>query len=379
MSKHSRTRPSRPLIAALGLTLAVGGGAYLYQSHRNHPATDSAIAAPPLKAVAANPVAPAVLDVKPTAKTPRADVQQVAIITRTPMPGAADAVAPMRSAGPATRPGVRLAAEASAAPATPAASPAGTPAAPDPSSKAPPGELVAARQELNASLAQGRLSPTQADATRKQLSDINKTLFFSKKRFNDDPYVEVYQVKSGDRLARIADHHGVTWELLCRINGMSNPRKLRSGQWLKIPKGPFHCVVTKSAYRLDLYLGSPGGADALFVMSFPVGLGKENSTPTGEWLIASGAKAHPATYYSPRGEGVIAADDPKNPLGGYWMGLTGVSGNAVAKESYGIHGTIDPDSIGKQASMGCIRLAHEDIAFLYDLLVDGKSKVVIRD
>ena len=44
------------------------------------------------------------------------------------------------------------------------------------------------------------------------------------------------------------------------------------------------------------------------------------------------------------------------------MGLKGEDGNAVGKQSYGIHGTIEPDSIGKQASMGCIRMGHEDIA-----------------
>ena len=75
----------------------------------------------------------------------------------------------------------------------------------------------------------------------------------------------------------------------------------------------------------------------------------------------------------------MAPDDPKNPLGGYWMGLTGIAGNAVDKNSYGIHGTIEPDTVGKQASMGCIRLRHDDIAFLYDLLVDGKSKVVVKE
>jgi lipoprotein-anchoring transpeptidase ErfK/SrfK len=189
----------------------------------------------------------------------------------------------------------------------------------------------------------------------------------------------MYQVQSGDRLVKIADKHSVTWELLCRINGLADARKVRAGQWIKIPNGPFHCVISKSAYRLDVYLGSPGETGSLLVASMPVGLGKDNSTPTGLWIVQQGNKAHPATYYSPRGEGVIAADDPKNPLGGYWLGLSGISGNALAKDSYGIHGTIEPDSIGKQASMGCIRLGHDDIALLYDMLVDGKSKVVVKD
>jgi lipoprotein-anchoring transpeptidase ErfK/SrfK len=29
--------------------------------------------------------------------------------------------------------------------------------------------------------------------------------------------------------------------------------------------------------------------------------------------------------------------------------------------------------------MGCIRLRHDDIAFLYDALIEGKSKVQIKD
>src|SRR5581483_7849301 len=100
------------------------------------------------------------------------------------------------------------------------------------------------------------------------------------------------------------------------------------------------------------------------VMSLPVGLGRDNSTPTGLWVIQPQNKTHPATYYGLHGEGVIDANDPKNPLGGYWMGITGLEGEAVGKSSYGIHGTIDPDSIGKMASQGCIRLRHDDIAFL---------------
>jgi lipoprotein-anchoring transpeptidase ErfK/SrfK len=75
----------------------------------------------------------------------------------------------------------------------------------------------------------------------------------------------------------------------------------------------------------------------------------------------------------------IEADDPKNPLGEFWIGLEGVDGNAVGQESYGIHGTIEPDSIGKMASLGCIRMLNDDVAVLYEMLVEGKSIVVVRD
>ena len=225
------------------------------------------------------------------------------------------------------------------------------------------GNLLDARGILNTPpWPAGTSAPADAASARQMLGNISQTVFFSKEQFKDETYQTLYKVKGGDRLARIADHHAVTWELICRINGLPDPRKLRVGQTIKIPTGPFHCVITKSEFRLDVYLGSPGEAGSLFVTSFRVGLGKDNSTPTGTWMVASGSKAHPATYYSPRGEGVIAADDPQNPLGGYWLGLTGMSGEAVGKTSYGIHGTIEPDSIGKQASMGCIRLGADDIS-----------------
>jgi lipoprotein-anchoring transpeptidase ErfK/SrfK len=61
------------------------------------------------------------------------------------------------------------------------------------------------------------------------------------------------------------------------------------------------------------------------------------------------------------------------------MGLEGTDGQAVGQRSYGIHGTIDPSSIGKQSSMGCIRLKNEDVEVVYKLLMAGKSTVIVRD
>ena len=55
--------------------------------------------------------------------------------------------------------------------------------------------------------------------------------------------------------------------------------------------------------------------------------------------------------------------DPENILGTHWLGLN-VPG-------YGIHGTWDTNSIGKQATAGCIRLLNDDIAELYTILPVG--------
>lgn len=245
----------------------------------------------------------------------------------------------------------------------------------DAKTKLEAGDLISARQILNDNLIAGR---GDAEALKKQIEQINMDLIFSARKFPQDPWGGSYQVAGGERLGSIAARNNVTWEFLSRINGVT-PRKLRSGQWIKIAKGPFYAVVTKHAFTMDLYLGAPGGPGSMFVRTFQVGLGKDNSTPTGLWMCKAGDKIRNPRYYPPRGGDVIAPDDPKNPLNGYWIAIEGLDGQALGKESYGIHGTIDPDSIGKMASMGCIRLRADEISWVFDLLVDGKSKVMVKD
>ena len=231
---------------------------------------------------------------------------------------------------------------------------------------------------LNDALLSNSLSTTDTAATKKAIADINDTLIFGPRKFPEDEYGGVYLVKPGNTMKKIAAGYDLTWQFLARINGLSDPRRMQAGMSLKVIKGPFTVVVNKGAFTMDLYLGStPGKPGSMYVRSYPVGLGREDSTPTGTWMV--GIKAKDPIYYSPRGEGVIPADDPKNPLGHRWISLIGMDGHAVGQQSYGIHGTIDPDSIGKQASMGCIRMHNEDVEVVFDLLAEGKSLVIVKD
>jgi lipoprotein-anchoring transpeptidase ErfK/SrfK len=240
------------------------------------------------------------------------------------------------------------------------------------------GKFLQAREELNDALQGGSLDESQTTAVKAKISDINQTIIFGKQRFADDPYGGAYVVKPGDSLAKIAVAHDTTWDLLSRINGI-DPKKLRAGATIKLVQGPFFAVVDKTKFTMDMYLGGlPGEKSAMYVTTYRVGLGKDDSTPPGTWMVEPQRKLRHPTYYSPRGEGVIAADDPANPLGGYWIGLTGTDGQAVGKESYGIHGTIDPTSIGKQSSMGCIRMGNDDIPVVFEMLVEGKSVVLVK-
>ena len=60
---------------------------------------------------------------------------------------------------------------------------------------------------------------------------------------------------------------------------------------------------------------------------------------------------------------------PRNPVGIVWIGLN--------KKGIGIHGTDDPDTIGRSASHGCIRLANWDAARVVNQVTVG-MKVEIR-
>jgi lipoprotein-anchoring transpeptidase ErfK/SrfK len=351
-------RVSRGLIAALIVTVAIGGIFYLHDTSKS-------------KATEADP------DPAPNAAHSPAP-QSIAI--NTPTPAAVQPDVPITQTPSFTTPSTQPTAHAPATqPQSDFATSSGELFARAIAMK-DNRDLVGARSLLNDALQSNQLSEPEILHARSIIADINQTVVFSPTRFADDPYGGTYSVKSGDLLKKIADKNDVTWELLCRLNNLSDPKKLRAGATIKLARGPFHAVVNKRAFTMDIYVGAaPGEKGSMYVTTFPVGLGKDDSTPTGVWLVEMHKKIKNPTYFSPRGEGVIDADDPKNPLGEFWIGLTGIDGHAVGKASYGIHGTIEPHTIGRQESMGCIRLLNEDVARVFELLVEGKSQVVVRE
>jgi hypothetical protein len=171
-------------------------------------------------------------------------------------------------------------------------------------------------------------------------------------------FMQAYEVQPGDMLQQIAPAYQLSWEYLSTLNGTS-PERIRVGQKLKVIKGPFEAFVDLSDFRLTIH------AHGYFVKEYAIGIGKDNSTPLGTFKVRD--KLKNPVYYPPEG-GIVDADDPANPLGERWIGLG---------EGYGIHGTIDPESIGKAESKGCLRLSESEIAEVYDFLTIS-SEVAIR-
>lgn len=361
-------RTSRMLIGLLGVTVSVGVTVFYIKSKKSdakadpsrtpvtlvkEPGTarpDEVVAAAP---IITPPLLAAVTTIQPTTRpSGSATTQPAAAINALPMLAATTSV-----------------------PATPV--PVGDVLA-TAAAKQEAGELIAARKLLYDALASGKLPGDQIDRAKQQITAINETVVFSSKKFSNDPFATTYTVKSGDRLSKIATRFDITVDLIKRINNITDERKLQAGKTLKIIQGPFTAVVNRSTFTIDLYIGPPGESGSMFVRSYRVALGKDNGTPPGGWMVEAGKKQKNPKFWGAGGLPMMEADDPQNPLGEYWIGLTGTDGDAVDKQGYGIHGTIDPDSIGKQASMGCIRLINEEAAVVFELLCEGKSMVVVK-
>ncbi|MEX0653524.1 MAG: L,D-transpeptidase family protein [Phycisphaeraceae bacterium] len=239
------------------------------------------------------------------------------------------------------------------------------------------GKLVEGRRVLSGLLFDDgrRLAASDARAIRETLASVNEKLVFSPEVEPGDPLAEVYRVQSGDLLARIAPRYKLTYQFLERVNEI-DARRLQVGQSIKLIRGPFHARVSKSEFRMDLYLRQPDGSP-IYVRSYDVGLGEADSTPEGEWIIEPGRKVVNPDWRNPRTGDHYRADDPDNPIGDYWLAMKGVDANTEDQAGYGIHGTIDPDSVGKAISMGCIRLRDADIEQVFHLLVEGDSTVEV--
>ncbi len=240
-------------------------------------------------------------------------------------------------------------------------------------------ELVRARDVYNQALTHPAAG-IAAEEIRERLTEINEVLVFSPTVVRGDPFAESYTFQRGDYLVRIAPRYDVYASFLQRINRVADPSRINAGASLKMIRGPFHAQVDKSDYRLDLYLGGPpGSASAVYVRSFAVGLGENDSTPNGGWIVRENSRTHNPSWRNPRTGEFFKPDDPLNPIGDYWIGMRGTDPDTSAIEGIGLHGTIEPESIGRQMSMGCIRLLDDDIALLFDCLVEGKSTVTVQN
>jgi lipoprotein-anchoring transpeptidase ErfK/SrfK len=100
---------------------------------------------------------------------------------------------------------------------------------------------------------------------------------------------------------------------------------------------------------------------------YSVAVGKPSTpSPVGTFTIER--RAMNPTYSH---NGRIVLPGPGNPVGTRWMGLS--------IRGYGIHGTNEPNSIGKAASHGCIRMGKADLEEFYTMVAVGDTVELVGE
>jgi len=156
----------------------------------------------------------------------------------------------------------------------------------------------------------------------------------------------IHTVKSGETLGQISrDYRKALWEII-QANPSVNPNLIYPGQSIVIPGLPSPQTIP---YRIEVSVTNRWlrlHKDGVLQKQYPIAVGRMlYATPVGNFII------------------INKAPNPGGPFGTMWMSLS--------KEHYGIHGTNDPNSIGKAVSRGCIRMYNRDVEELARIIPIG--------
>jgi len=203
----------------------------------------------------------------------------------------------------------------------------------------------------------------------------------------------------------MAERYHTTEDFLIVLNGKAKIYDLKAKDSILVPNvNPFHIErITGAAYKAEdplsqrhavvdtkinqvrIFEAAPvalvvsedgtvaqSRANRGLIASFPITPGEERFIHYGHWAVKSMVEL-PHWRYDPklldtgvRGtESLNIPPGPNCPVGIIWNGLT--------KSGIGLHGTSDPETIGRARSHGCIRLANWDAIRLPNLIRPGTT------
>jgi lipoprotein-anchoring transpeptidase ErfK/SrfK len=197
---------------------------------------------------------------------------------------------------------------------------------------------------------------------QKEIYRLNIAMLFSPQQTAppDGPKTEFYTVAPKDTVEGIAKKFNTTVDLIKESNGIKDVKTIQIGNRFKVVNDQFSIIVSRSKNTLTLLAGD------IVMKEYTVGTGEYDKTPLGDFKIRN-------KIPEPPWKG-IPYGDPKNVLGTRWMGLVN-EGDTVP--GYGIHGTWEPETVGKSVSQGCIRMVNEEVEELYKIMpVGAKVKII---
>lgn len=193
-----------------------------------------------------------------------------------------------------------------------------------------------------------------------------------------------YEIASGkDTTASLTERYDIGHDALLRANPhLSLQKNLPQGAPLQIPTA--HLLPNEMRKGIVINLPEmrmyyfPAGTNQ--VLTYPVGIGKVGKTIPIQNTIITRKKIDPS-WTPPEDirefnleQGIVLpkvmGPGPDNPLGPYAI--------YMRIPTYLIHSTIFPDSVGKRASFGCIRMFESDIKEFFPLMQKGIPVAIIN-
>ncbi len=194
----------------------------------------------------------------------------------------------------------------------------------------------------------------------------------------------------------IAERYHTSEKALKRMNSAKTVNNLAPGRQIVVPNvTPFKIEELSGAsnkadptladnYAVvdtkdkSLHIFRETGAEPELIAFFPITPGREDQIRYGSWKVKNSIP-NPGWRYDPlvlKGTGRSEESEvynvpggPNNPVGILWNGLTA--------RSVGIHGTNQPETIGRTRSSGCIRMANWDVVKFPNFIRPG-CKVIIK-
>ena len=183
-------------------------------------------------------------------------------------------------------------------------------------------------------------------------------------------------------LEMAAERYRASPKCLRKLNPDIDWENILPGMAIKVPAAGLIAPATKAALlhvRLADHVLEATDEAGRIIAHFPVSIARNvEKRPVGE-LHVTVVIPNPNYTFDPEvfpenpesqelGRKLIIPPGPNNPVGLAWIGLD--------RTGYGIHGTPDPEKVGRTESHGCFRLANWDAVALLKLAWVGLPVIV---
>jgi len=163
----------------------------------------------------------------------------------------------------------------------------------------------------------------------------------------------------------------ILWAITFIGLGLATTSSSFSAEIVSFGGYPTGTIVVKTSQRNLYYVIADGRA-----IRYPVGVGRAGmkwsgtASIDGKYIKPAWSPPDMIRRENPRIPDVIASGSPGNPMGAAALTLSGGG-------QYAIHGTNNPQSVGRFVSHGCIRMYNSDVLDLYDRVSFGTPVVVL--